>query len=216
MPRTAGRRDVKQQRALQTRARLVRAGAEVFAERGFAGASVSRIAQQAGLTLGAMYFHFANKEALAREIVRSQPERVLPPVESRGLQRAVDLSLTWAHQVLGDPILLAGARLVMEQELFLPREENSHQQWTGVLAAEFDEARGSGELLPGVDVPALSRLVVNACTGAQMHAHMESGRQDLPERIEEMWRMLLPSIAEPEAARRIEFGEARAKAKTEE
>lgn len=212
MSRATDRRDVKQQRALETRDKLLRAAAEVFAESGFAGASVARIAQRAGLTLGALYFHFSNKEALAREIVRSQPERVSPPVAARGLQRAVDLSLTWAYQLIGDPMLLAGARLVMEQELFIPREENSHQQWTELLAAEFDEARRARELRPEVDVPALARLVVNACTGAQMHAHMESGRLDLPDRIVDMWRVLLPAVAEPGAAERIEFGESRGRA----
>lgn len=212
MPQIAGRRDLKQDRALRTRARLVRAAAEVFAESGFAGANVSTIAQRAGVTLGALYFHFKNKEALAREIVSSQPGRVSPPCESHGLQRAVDITLTWAYQLLDDPILLGGARLVMDQELFIAREGNSHQQWTEVLTEDFAEARKRHELRTGGDPQVLSRLVVNACTGAQMHAQLETGRLDLPERIEEMWRYLLPAIAVPSAVRLIEFGEARGKA----
>ncbi|MCJ0871899.1 ScbR family autoregulator-binding transcription factor [Streptomyces sp. AP-93] len=206
-----GRRNVKQERALRTRATLVRAAAEVFAESGFAGASVSKIAERAGLTLGAMYFHFKNKEALAREIVRSQPGLVAPPHDAVGLQHAVDITLTWAYQMLDDPLLLAGARLVMDQELFITPEENSHTQWTQLLAQVFSDALQRRELRAGVDVQALSRLVVNACTGAQMHAQMESGRLDLPERVEEMWRCLLPAIATPSGAALIEFGPTRAR-----
>lgn len=212
MPELTGRRDVKQERALRTRAALVRAAAEVFAECGFAGASVSKITERAGLTLGAMYFHFKNKEALAREIVRSQPGLVSPPLEAQGLQHGIDITLTWAYQMLDNPLLLAGARLVTDQELFVSSEENSHTQWAELLADVFADAVQRRELRSGVDVGALSRLVVNACTGAQMHAQMETGRADLPDRVEEMWRCLLPAIATPSAVARVEFGPSRGRA----
>lgn len=69
----------QQERSARTRAAILRAGAEVFAELGFAGASVSKITRRANLTLGALYFHFESKEHLAREIVRAQPELVMSP-----------------------------------------------------------------------------------------------------------------------------------------
>ncbi|MFI8518797.1 ScbR family autoregulator-binding transcription factor [Streptomyces sp. NPDC085481] len=198
-----GKREIKQERAARTRAVIARAAAEVFAECGFSGASVTKITRRAGLTLGAMYFHFESKEALAREIVRSQPERVTPPYETEGLQHAVDITLTWAHALLDDPFLLAGARLVMEQDSFIGPEENSHQQWTEVIAQSLTVAQRDREVRANVDVNTVARLIVNACTGAQMHAHLESGRQDLPQRIREMWNVLLPTIATPSALKRL-------------
>lgn len=201
----------KQDRAVRTRAAIVRAAAEVFAEQGFAGATVTDITKRAGLTLGAMYFHFKSKEALAREIVLSQPDRVAPRLDSTGLQQAVDITLTWAHQLLEDPVLLAGARLVMDQEAFVAREENSHQQWSKILERELRAAQQQGEVLENADVKALAALVVNACTGAQMHAQMTSGRRDLPERVAEMWRCLLPAIATPAAAARLDVSKTRGK-----
>ncbi|MCX2969367.1 MULTISPECIES: ScbR family autoregulator-binding transcription factor [Streptomyces] len=200
---------VKQDRAVRTRAALVRAGAEEFAASGFAGASVARIAVRAGLTLGAMYFHFQNKEDLAREIVRNQPNLVVTPHASQGLQHAVDITLTWACRLLDDPVLLAGARLVMDQEHFIDPAENSHRQWADVLARDLHVADRRRELRAGVDVDAMARLLVNACTGAQMHARMESGHQDLPQRVAETWRCLLPALAVPSVIRRLEFGEER-------
>uniref|UniRef100_A0AAU2JQR7 TetR/AcrR family transcriptional regulator n=1 Tax=Streptomyces sp. NBC_00049 TaxID=2903617 RepID=A0AAU2JQR7_9ACTN len=199
-------RAVKQDRALRTRAALIQAGAEVFGEQGFAGASVTRIAERAGLTLGAMYFHFPSKEALAREIVRAQPDLVSPPLESEGLQHAVDVTLTWAYQLLTDALLFAGARLVMEQEHFIGREENSHRQWVDILTQDFQIAVQKRELRKTVDVEALARLIVNACTGAQMHSHIETGRVDLPDRVEETWRLVLPAVAVESAVGRLEFG----------
>ncbi|MET9363217.1 ScbR family autoregulator-binding transcription factor [Streptomyces sp. NPDC006632] len=202
-------RVVKQERAVRTREALLHAGAEVFGEFGFVGASVSKIADRAGLTLGAMYFHFKSKEELAREIVRAQPGRVSPPHDSHGLQHAVDTTLTWAYGLSDDPILFAGTRLVMDQENFISPEENSHRQWSDVLASDFRDAQAKRELRKSVDPEALSRLIVNSCTGAQMHSSIESGQADLPHRIEEMWRIVLPAVAPPSAVARLEFGEAR-------
>lgn len=204
-----GKREVKQERAARTRVTVARAAAEVFSEAGFSGASVSKIAQRAGMTLGAVYFHFESKETLAREIVRSQPERVTPPYEAEGLQYAIDLCLTWAHQLLDDPFLLAGARLVHEQHSFTAPGENSHEQWTEVIANALAVAQGDREVRASVEVDSVARLIVNACTGAQMHAGIESGRRDLPQRVREMWDVLLPAIATPSAIKRVLLDDSR-------
>ena len=185
---------------MRTRTALLRAAAEVFAARGFAGSSVHRITKHAGVTLGALYWHFPSKEELAREIVRQQPAQLKLAADSTGLQCAVDTTLTWAQSLLDDPILLAGARLVMDQEYFVSDEqENSYHQWGQVIAVALQRAYDDGELLPGIDVDPLARVIVNACTGAQMHAQLATRRQDLPERIEEMWRLMLPLVATTEA-----------------
>ncbi|MFD3544803.1 ScbR family autoregulator-binding transcription factor [Streptomyces sp. NPDC058655] len=205
-------RAVKQERAERTRAALIQSAAEVFAELGFAGTSVMKIADRAGVTLGALYFHFRNKEELARQIVAGQPELVVPPQPSQGLQHAVDTTLTWAYQLLDDPVLQAGARLVWEQEHFNPPEQNSHHQWTEILLEDLRTAQSKRELKASTDVAAIARLVVNACTGAQMHSNVETARADLPQRVEEIWRCLLPCIAVPSAVKRIELGEARGRA----
>lgn len=210
MTRVAGRRAALQQkRALRTHADILRAAAEVFAERGFSRATLTSIGDRAGVTLGAVYFHFRNKEELARVIVQQQPDRVVTPYDSTGLQYVVDVTVSWAHQVLEDVFLLAGARLVMEQDLFAGSGGNSHQQWSHVVAEGLVLAKRRREVRAATDVEAVARLVVNACTGAQMHAYLESGRADLPWRVMDMWRCLLPAIATPATLARIELSEAR-------
>ena len=48
----------------RTRQRLLDAGIEVFAEKGFSGATVDEIAGRAGHTVGALYSNFAGKDDL--------------------------------------------------------------------------------------------------------------------------------------------------------
>jgi AcrR family transcriptional regulator len=64
--RTAPSREEKK---AQTRARLLDAAAVVFAKKGFAGASLDDVADEAGLTKGAVYSNFANKTDLIRVLL---------------------------------------------------------------------------------------------------------------------------------------------------
>jgi len=65
-PRPRRDRRTRDARAQGTDARavLLEAAAEVFAERGFRGASVDEIAQRAGYSKGALYWHFETKHEL--------------------------------------------------------------------------------------------------------------------------------------------------------
>ncbi len=54
---------------LATRARLLAGGRTLFAERGFHGVTSHDIARAAGVAAGTFYLHFADKQALFREIV---------------------------------------------------------------------------------------------------------------------------------------------------
>lgn len=209
MAEPRGRKEIKQERAARTRIAIANAAAEVFSEYGFSGATVTKIAQRAGVTLGALYFHFESKETLAREIIRQQQQRVNPRLDSEGLQHAADVTLTWAHQVLHDPYLLAGTRLAIEQEPFILPKWNSQWQWTQVLLQDLAVAHGRRELRKGVDLNTVAKVVVYACTGAQMHAHLETDQWELPRRIREIWMTLLPAIATPSAIRRIQLDESR-------
>src|SRR5215207_4743635 len=59
-----------------SRERLFAAAATEFAARGFAGASVDRIARAARVNKAMIYYHFTSKAALYREILRDMFEAV--------------------------------------------------------------------------------------------------------------------------------------------
>lgn len=196
----------KQERAVQTRETLLLAAAEVFDEFGFSGASINRILKRAGLTAGALYFHFESKEDLARAVMNSQPETIVPLLDSRGLQRLVDITLTWARRLQEDPLLRAGVRLTNEQASFGLQDAAPYRAWAGIMADCLRDAHERGELQAGVEPDEVGEFVVEACTGMQMFSAVASGRTDLMERVTRMWRLLLPGIAVPAIVARTEVG----------
>lgn len=72
-------------RRAQTRARLVAAAAEVFAVRGFAGASVEEICERAGYTRGAFYGSFASKEEVFLALLDEHNAATLAAVRAEAL-----------------------------------------------------------------------------------------------------------------------------------
>ncbi|MER7696887.1 MULTISPECIES: ScbR family autoregulator-binding transcription factor [unclassified Streptomyces] len=201
---------LKQERAEQTRRAILRAAAEVFDEYGYAGASITRILKRAGVTAGALYFHFGSKEDLAKAVMNSQPESLVPLLAAGGLQRLIDLTLVWSWQLQKDPMLRAGVRLTNEQaSMGDSLNADPYENFRGIMTGCLREARDAGELQPGVDPTVVAEFVIAACTGMQMYSNVVSGRTDLPERTQQMWSLILPGVAVPSVIARAEAHPAR-------
>jgi AcrR family transcriptional regulator len=76
------------ERRAQTRGRLLEAAAIVFAEAGYAAAAVDEIARRAGVTIGALYGHFASKEELFLSVLEEHLEHGLVELEETLRQQA--------------------------------------------------------------------------------------------------------------------------------
>src|SRR5688572_6608282 len=61
----------------ERRSQLLDVGREVFAERGFEGASIEEIAQRANITKPVVYEHFGGKEGLYAVIVDREVQQLL-------------------------------------------------------------------------------------------------------------------------------------------
>ncbi|HZN15778.1 MAG TPA: helix-turn-helix domain-containing protein, partial [Acidimicrobiales bacterium] len=62
-------RRTQAERSATTKAALLAAARELFAENGFAATGRDDIAERAGVTRGALYHHYDSKEALLRAVV---------------------------------------------------------------------------------------------------------------------------------------------------
>jgi AcrR family transcriptional regulator len=74
----------------EVRTRVLRAAGEVFAERGFAAASLDQVAAAAGFTKGAVYSNFASKDELFLALMDAEVAARVAVVEA-ALGRTTDL-----------------------------------------------------------------------------------------------------------------------------
>jgi AcrR family transcriptional regulator len=72
--------DTPKRRRSATRARLLAGALEVFAERGFHGASVEDICDRAGFTRGAFYSNFGSKDELVLALFQATTDRLLEQI----------------------------------------------------------------------------------------------------------------------------------------
>ena len=194
----------QQARAVETRAVIIRAAADVFGAVGYGGASMADICVAAGLTKGALYFHFASKEALALAVIDAQHERAiglgaeLLHSEQPGLHVLLQMTFELGKQVRDDPVSRAGIRLTMESSNLSVPVVTPYEDWIAACDLLLRRAILDGDVRPDVDVAAAARFISPAFTGVQVVSGVLTGRADLMQRIVEMWSFVLPSLVVPE------------------
>jgi AcrR family transcriptional regulator len=190
-----------QQRAVLTRGRVLNAAAEVFARTGFLAASMNDIVDAAGVTKGALYFHFPSKEALAVAIVEEQFAQ-WPPVVAAVIEYSPDamigiISLTYevGARFRDDVLITAGVRLSFERELVNADMPTPFVGWVDILQDLFSRARREGLLRPGVLPAPAARALVGSFFGVQHISEMLTNRVDLEGRLDEFWKIFLVGVA---------------------
>jgi AcrR family transcriptional regulator len=78
MAATGGR--TQAERRADTRARLLAAAADLFANRGYHAVSADTVAESAERTSGALYSHFGSKDGLLRELIRQQESEAVTEI----------------------------------------------------------------------------------------------------------------------------------------
>ncbi|HKA03341.1 MAG TPA: TetR/AcrR family transcriptional regulator [Acidimicrobiales bacterium] len=103
--------DKRRQQGQSTRQHLVDVATRLFAERGYEGTSVEAVLDEAGVSRGSLYHHFATKQALFEAAVDEVETRVGRDLTSavRGAADAVDAlrlgCLAWVRLAAGDPVV---------------------------------------------------------------------------------------------------------------
>ena len=189
----------QQERAERTRTAILDAAAQVFDEGGFFGAKLSEILQRAGVTKGALYFHFQSKEEIAQAIIAEQ-FGVWDPISeigTNGVQAVIDLTHAMARSLQRDVRVRASIRLVIEQGTFATPARGAYQRWIDVVEACLVHARDKGDLKADVSTNDVATYVIGSFTGVQVSSEVLTGRADVVQRVTNMWRFLLPGIVPP-------------------
>ncbi|MEU8779713.1 ScbR family autoregulator-binding transcription factor [Streptomyces sp. NPDC048606] len=187
---------VRQERAENTRQAILEGAAIAFDRSGFGGTSLSDVVKHAGVTKGALYFHFPSKEALARTLIdeQFQVSKDVPAIEEPGLQTVIDLTHQMAFGLRTNVRVRAGIRLVIEFGSFTHPDPSPYNAWIETSRGCLAPAKERGDLFPSIDVNDLSTFLVGSFTGIQVTSHVRTGREDLHTRVVDLWNYLLPGI----------------------
>ncbi len=185
---------VKRERSTRTRAKLLRAAAEVFDRDGFAGSSVTAVCARADVSKGALYCHFRSKEALGVAIIEEQSllwhrlreEQIA--VEPSPVQALIAMSFEFVRRLDTDLTVRVSAKLLREAVFFDVAAAAQVVGWIAVVREMLSLAQDRGELRPHVNVRHTAEQLVAELLGLQFVAQALSGGTDLHARLSRLWR----------------------------
>ena len=145
------------------------AATEVFAERGYRGASIDEIARRSGVSAPVVYDHFASKAELHRRLLERHRDELVavwrahlltdePPQER--IPRAID---AWAQYVQTHPYAW---KMLFRETTGEPEAEAVHREvlaGSRAMLAPLVSAQPGGDTLPHAEMAA--ELIRSALTG---------------------------------------------------
>ncbi|MER5207220.1 ScbR family autoregulator-binding transcription factor [Streptomyces sp. NPDC002825] len=193
----------KQERATRTRDALIKSAAREFDRHGYALATLSAISSGAGVSPGALHFHFENKAAVADAVEGAactalrRTARIVYGQRSNALQNLADTSHALARLLRDDIVVRAGFRLSCSDDA--RTELNLRQEWQSCVQQRLAEAADEGLLAPGLGRQQdLARTIVAATIGLEA-LWRDNGEWLSPKTVTGLWRTLLPMLAGPDS-----------------
>ncbi len=199
------------ERAAQTRAKLLRAAAEVFDREGFARSSLTAVCARAEVSKGALYCHFRSKEALGVAIIEEQSllwHRLRDDqlaVEPSPVQALISMSFEFVGRLDTDLTVRVSAKLLREAVFFDVAAAAQVIGWVAVVRDLLSLARDRGELRPEVNVRHAAEQIVAELLGLQFVAQALSGGTDLRTRLARLWRSSSGCLVAESVRARLRF-----------
>jgi AcrR family transcriptional regulator len=160
----------------RTRERLLEAGFSEIHRRGFQPASLDAIVEGAGVTKGALYHHFASKQALGYAVVdevlgAGLHERWLGPIEHAA--DPLDALIGTVREAgqgkaveLGCPLNNLAQEMSAVDEGFQRRITALYHRWEAGVARALQRGQTHGRVRRDVDVAAAATFIVASIEGA--------------------------------------------------
>lgn len=156
-----------------TRERLLDAAAKVFRDKGYAGARLADIAEQAGMHTPGVYYYFSSKEALVEEVLRVGVARACAYVQERvaalpegsaaldRLRTAIEGHVLMVLEI-GD-YTSANIRIFGQvPDDIRARHLADQRAYGNVWRALLEDALAAGEIRPDLDLSVIRMLILGA------------------------------------------------------
>lgn len=186
-----------------TRAQIIRAASHRFAVDAYSSVSLDDIVAEAGVTKGALYFHFGSKRALAEAIVdeRTRVTRAATvELVNRGmsaLETIVDMIYLVAAHEFGTELGRASVNLVDAVGRIENAQARRLDEWVAAITGVVQRAAEEGDIAPGLNPEDVARLIVTVYAGTRLNTSADNGEQFLGH-MAKNWNLILPAISNPE------------------
>jgi AcrR family transcriptional regulator len=185
-----------------TREQLIEVATRLFAERGYEDTSIEAVLSAAGVSRGALYHHFAGKDALFEAVVESVDDRITTEMTAAisGIQDPVEVlrvgAVKWID-LAGDPviqriILTDGPAVLGWERWRTMNEQGAYGQARALLQAVADAGLLRQDLVGAfahMILAAIDEMAVVIARAADPEAAMAEGRVAVEELIR---RLLVP------------------------
>lgn len=194
----------RQQRSQKTRDDIVREAARLINERTWEHASMKDFTRNAGVTTGAVYFHFANKEEIALTIIDEYNQRTQRDAEQilqqslPAMETILQIIARYTRAILEDPIVQAGARLTSQPLVFDNPPVLPWTAWSAVHVQNLSRGIEEGDVKPEIDVERFASYAIGTYAGVFIFSGLRNGLTDLMERVSDLSVILISSYVVPE------------------
>ena len=182
----------QERRRQHTRDLLLDAAEEVFAARGFDGASLDEIADSAGYTRGAIYKHFPNKEELFLAVNKRYNERFLtgfldlidPSVPPEDIDLAMIAKRWHELQSRGTRNFALGAEFnlyMLRNPAVRERVAEQRRAIARMIATFMDEQAARLGVTTRIPALTLARIALAAGDGLELASYLDDTEDDLYE-----------------------------------
>ncbi|WP_229891825.1 ScbR family autoregulator-binding transcription factor [Streptomyces mashuensis] len=183
---------------MNTRHALIRSAAQAFDQHGYTRAKLAGISAGAGVSPGALHFHFDTKSAMAAA-VETEAARILHAVarnvrrKSPGpLQALIDSSHAFAQQLSRDVVVRAGFHLNCGTAHSAGL--NLRQEWLECVREALDRAAKEGATLEELRREEMTATITAATVGFETLARRDPNWLSR-HALTGLWRALLPQLA---------------------
>lgn len=179
MPSTDPERSTPKMPTEQRQASLVQAAVRLAAERSPAEVTTTDLAQAVGITQGAVFRHFANKEAVWLAVLEWATEQLLGELQAAAqaaphplaaLQAVFKAHVDFVIRHPGVPRLIFQELQHAGDTPLKAQVRGLMQRYRALVIGLLEQARGQGQLLPQADLDAATVLFMGAVQGLVMQA----------------------------------------------
>ena len=192
---------VGQARAEVTRQRVIAAAVEIFEEFGYGDTSLSDIIDRAGVTKGAFYHHFHNKESVAGAIIEDADAKIQDAFvkalssSSFALENLIRCGFVLAEMTEHDNRVRVGNRLRQALTNVSPAGAHTYTRGT-VIAGAVKQAVAEGDLFDDIDADVVGHTIWAAVLGTRLLS--DATGEDIFAHLLGVWTVILHGVVPPQ------------------